>query len=84
MEIKESESKEIISKVASLVKVVYSVGTAVIGLVVWLMVMRSDVNANTKTNDRQDRTIEKNAERFEAIIDKLNEIKVELEKKQNK
>lgn len=84
MEIKESESKEIISKVASLVKVVYSVGTAVIGLVVWLMVMRSDVNANTKTNDRQDRAIEKNAERFEAIIDKLNEIKVELEKKQNK
>lgn len=84
MVIKESDGEKFIGKLSSLVKIVYTVGTAVVGIIVWLMVMRADVNANTKTSQENKRSIEKVNDKFDIIIDKLNSIKVELEKKENR
>jgi uncharacterized membrane protein YciS (DUF1049 family) len=84
MVIKESDGEKFIGKLSSLVKIVYTVGTAVVGIIVWLMIMRADVNANTKTSQENKRSIEKVNDKFDIIIDKLNSIKVELEKKENR
>lgn len=84
MEIKTTEGEKFLQKLSSLVKIVYTVGTAVVGIIVWLMIMRADVNANTKTSQENKRAIEKVNDKFDIIIDKLNSIKVELEKKENR
>lgn len=84
MVIKESEGEKFISKLSSLVKIVYTVGTAVVGIIVWLMIMRSDVNANSKEIDKQGKDIEKVTDKFDTILEKLNEIKIQLEKKEDR
>lgn len=81
MVIKESEGEKFLSKLTSLVKIVYTVGTAVVGIIVWLMIMRSDVNANSKEIDKQVKDIEKVTDKFDTILEKLNEIKIQLEKR---
>lgn len=84
MIIKESDGKEFLSKLSSLVRIVYTVGTAVVGIIVWLMIMRSDVNANTKEIDKHAKAIEKVTDKFDTIIEKLNQIKVQLEQKEDR
>jgi uncharacterized membrane protein YciS (DUF1049 family) len=84
MVIKESDGEKFIGKLSSLVKIVYTVGTAVIGIIVWLMVMRSDVNANTKSTSENKKAIEKVNDKFDTILEKLNEIKIQLEKKEDR
>ena len=84
MVIKESEGEKFLSKLSSLVKIVYTVGTAVVGIIVWLMIMRSDVNANSKEIDKQGKDIEKVTDKFDTILEKLNEIKIQLEKKEDR
>ncbi len=84
MVIKESEGEKFLSKLTSLVKIVYTVGTAVVGIIVWLMIMRSDVNANSKEIDKQGKDIEKVTDKFDTILEKLNEIKIQLEKKEDR
>jgi uncharacterized membrane protein YciS (DUF1049 family) len=95
MVIKESDGEKFIGKLSSLVKIVYTVGTAVIGIIVWLMVMRSDVNANTKANTDQDKQLikidskmdiqsDKAEKNQREIIQSINELKVLMERKQDK
>lgn len=84
MVIKESDGEKFIGKLSSLVKIVYTVGTAVVGIIVWLMIMRSDVNANSKEIDKQGKDIEKVTDKFDTILEKLNEIKIQLEKKEDR
>ena len=84
MFIKEADGKEFLGKLSSLVKIVYTVGTAVVGIIVWLMIMRSDVNANSKEINKQGKDIEKVTDKFDTILEKLNEIKIQLEKKEDR
>lgn len=84
MEIKESDGQVFLSKISSLVKIIYTVSAAIVGIVVWLMVLRSDVNANTKSTSENKKAIEKVNDKFDTILEKLNEIKIQLEKKEDR
>lgn len=85
MEIAKTDGDKFLERISVAINILKAVIGVIIGIIVWGMVIRADVNANTKTTEEHAKRIEKLNDKFDIIIDKLNEIKVEVasEKKKN-
>jgi low affinity Fe/Cu permease len=88
----EVKSESRLSQAATLWQLIYGIGTTVIAVTGFLLLMRSDVNANQKDiqkhdkrfdaiDSKMDRFSEKSEENQREILDAINEVKLQMKDK---